>query len=481
MIFPLGIIQAQELIQAPAAIQITSVVSDGKYTLSEITAIARRNGFNVVIFTDRDLMRWQYGFWPLRNIFKKTVEDNSISKYGVSRYLREMSDLENKNRDMVLIPGVEAAPFYYWEGRPFTGNFKIKNWHKHILVFGLDKKKDIERLPSISNVDSLAEPFGYCDFFRFWPFLFLFAGAAFFRKRKFGYSDLKGNPLGEYSPGWRILGGCCFFLGALFLFNGAPFRGVKYDQYHGDQGTIPYQNLIDYVNLKGGLTFWSHPEAKNFQEINGVKIETLGYEDDLLSTDGYTGFATFYEGYDKVGLPGGIWDGALMQYCRRLRKKPVWAIGGLSFDQGKDLGQNMNDLRTVCLVPELNKVEILRALKDGMMYVVRGSQSSAFILDKFTVEDASRGIKKTMGQLLETGQDPDIVIKGHLLNGQTGTFKIRLIRDGKVIKVFETVSPFDIVYRDEDSAKIGGVSYYRIEAQTEGVLAVTNPVFLKQK
>jgi hypothetical protein len=471
----------EELIQAPAAIQITSVVSDGKYSVPEIVTIARRNGIKVVITTDRDLMRWQYGLWPLRAIFKKTVEDNSISRYGVSRYLKGMEDVENRNRDLVVISGVESAPFYYWEGRPFSKTFKIKNWHKHMLVFGLRTAGDFKNLPAISNGYSIAEPFRYKDVFRFWPLLFLCAGGICLGKRKFGYRDQQGNPLGPYSRGWRVAGVCCITLGLLFLYNDISFRGLKYDQYHGDRGVKPYQNLIEYVHQKGGLTFWSHPEAEYIREINGVGIETGAHWDDLLTTDGYTGFSIFYEGYAKVGHPGGIWDEILTQYCNGARNAPVWAIGGLSFDQAGDLGKSMNDLRTVVLVPQLNKPEVLRALKEGRMYVVKGKDAPGFILDAFTAGAVSAGVEKIMGQLLETQEKPQIRIRGSFSNGQIQAFKIRLIRNGKIIKAFETVSPFDIAYQDEDNAKDGKISYYRIEAQSEGVFAVTNPVFVRQK
>ena len=30
---------------------------------------------------------------------------------------------DNKFPDMILIPGVESAPFYYWEGSPLKSNF----------------------------------------------------------------------------------------------------------------------------------------------------------------------------------------------------------------------------------------------------------------------------------------------------------------------------------------------------------------------
>lgn len=69
-----------EYAQVPCAIQISSQASDGKYALSDIVRIARENGMKAVVITERDLMRWEYGLWPLRNVIKKRVEDKSLFK-----------------------------------------------------------------------------------------------------------------------------------------------------------------------------------------------------------------------------------------------------------------------------------------------------------------------------------------------------------------------------------------------------------------
>ena len=64
---------AEELIQVPVIIHISSNVSDGKLTIAEITRIAKQAGVKAIIFNDHDYVSWEYGVWPLRNIFKKTV------------------------------------------------------------------------------------------------------------------------------------------------------------------------------------------------------------------------------------------------------------------------------------------------------------------------------------------------------------------------------------------------------------------------
>ena len=129
--------------------------------MSEIVKTARENDVRIVIFTDMDFMRWQYGLWPLRGVIKKTVQMNSIYTYGIRRYLKEIADLQAKNQDMVIIPAVESAPFYYWEGSPFKKDLKLYNWYRHLLVIGLEDPADYRRLPSLSNDNSLALPFRF--------------------------------------------------------------------------------------------------------------------------------------------------------------------------------------------------------------------------------------------------------------------------------------------------------------------------------
>lgn len=389
-----GLASAGELFQVPAAIQIASTVSDGKYSLDEIVRTARENGIKIVILGERDFMRWEYGLWPLRGLIKKTVESNSLFAYGIERYFKEIERLRKQNPDMLIIPGVESAPFYYWEGSPFRENLKIKNWHKHMLIVGLKKIEDYENIPSLSN------------------------------------------PRG-------------------------PGGSFRYDQYHGDLGPKPYQNLIDYVNQRDGLIYWAHPEAGNISSRGDIGIETREYPADMGKTDGYTGFTVFYDGYEKTGKPGGIWDKLLKEYCRGERKSPVWAIGGLGFDQGGELSAAMKDLKVILYLSEWSQEAVLAALREGRNYVILGG--SNLKLEGFAVE-----IKD---------DKPLVKIKGYAASDKDIRLQIKLIRQGAVIKTFEAGNIFDIVYEDPSYVK-GEKTYYRLEIDCAGGMLIANPVFV---
>jgi hypothetical protein len=196
-----------------------------------------------------------------------------------------------------------------------------------------------------------------------------------------------------------------------------------------------------------------------------------------LQTHDYTGFAIFYEGYEKVGLPQGLWDKILNQYCQGKRSKPVWAIGTLAFDSGGNLDQELKNLRTVLLVPVLNKEEVYNSLKKGRTYVTMGKDAEQFLLDDFSIKDSDSGQKKIMGEELILHGMPQIRIKGNILRGQGRVFKIQLIKNGTVIKRFDAPAVFDITYQDPESTDS---SYYRVEIESAGLKVITNPIFVKK-
>ena len=473
---------AEELIHVPAAIQISSTVSDGEYSISQIIEIARKNGMKGVILTDRNLMRWEYGVWPLRNIIKKTIEGHSIFKYGIKRYFAEVEDLETKNKDIIVMPAMEVAPFYFWKGSLLRGDFKIMDWHKHFLVMGLDKFSDIAHLPVTGNIGGLTLPFRIVNIFYFLiPLLIIFLGVISIRRRVFNYRDSFGNNLGPYSRRFQYFGTALILSGLLFLFNNYPFKDLRFDQYHGDLAVMPYQNFIDYAKSRGAAVFWSHPEAENISQQGMVGIETREHTDYLLKTNGFTGFAYFYEGSRKVGNIGGIWDEILKRYCQGMRSQPVWAIAGLSFDYYGDLDKYMRDLRTVFLLRSFNKAGLLEALKKGRMYVLNGSGSLEFILDKFSVSDNVDKIQEAlMGDEIQLINKPNIKISGHFISGINNKMAIKLIKNGRVIREFEVATPFDISYTD-DSGIEGNKAYYRLEAESDNLKLISNPIFVRRE
>lgn len=466
--------------QIAALIHISSTVSDGRYNLKDIASIAEKSGFRAVVFTDREVMRWQYGIRPLRNILKKTVENNSIARFGVQRYLDAVAQLQNSYPDMVFLPGMESTPFYYWSGSVFKRNFTLHNAHKHMLIIGLDNAADIKRLPITATPASLYNPFSSKDAWRLWPLLVIGLGIFIIMREHRPLSFRNSfERLAFYQK--RRMGFACIIIGALFFVNNIPFRSSRFDQYHGDKGTLPYQNFIDDVNAKGGMTFWAHPEIENSSQSNHIKVITKEHPEDFYNTHDYTGFSIFYEGYRTIGVPGGLWDKVLREYCMGKRVAAVWALGGLGFDYYGDLESRLADLRNILLVTEVSRKGVLDALKNGRVYVLRGSDSSRFVLESFTLSAADKTGQCTMGETLSADNGVVMVeISGHFKDDNTRknrNVSVRLIKNGEVVQTFKRETPFVIKYFDNDTGG-EGKAYYRVEITGSGLHAVSNPVFV---
>ena len=265
-------------------------------------------------------------------------------------------------------------------------------------------------------------------------------------------------------------------LGFMVLINNFPFVTLKFDQYRGNLGSMPYQNLIDYVDKRGGLIFWDHPETGNVDQVGPVRIETGSHENDLLLTHGYTGFAVFPEGYKTVARPGGVWDETLKEYCLGKRKSPVWAIAEVGYEFGGSLEDSLANQRSVLLVRKFTDTEALEALRKGRVYVMESGGSSKFVLDEFSVGVASTSAKAISGEELALKGSAVIRIKGHYIDARVKSFKIGIIKNGTVIKTLEANSPFDLTF--EDSNPTSGKSYYRLEAVSVDLRLVTNPIFV---
>ncbi|MDD5170765.1 MAG: hypothetical protein PHN75_18255, partial [Syntrophales bacterium] len=106
--------------QIAGLIDLRTTFSDGAYTVEQLTILARERGFRVVFVTDHDRMAMSYGLPPFRNVIKKSEEYNSTNVSGPERYLQTIHDVQAKYPDMIIIPGSETAPFYYWTGNPIS-------------------------------------------------------------------------------------------------------------------------------------------------------------------------------------------------------------------------------------------------------------------------------------------------------------------------------------------------------------------------
>lgn len=256
-------------------------------------------------------------------------------------------------------------------------------------------------------------------------------------------------------------------------------RRSKFDAYHGDKFTQPYQDLIDYVIKKDGLIFWSHPEYEENTVKDGITLITVPYCWDLVGTYDYTGFGIFWSGYEKTGKAKGIWDRILTEYCQGRRKTPVWAIGEL---EEEGVGNVLIDhVVNVLCVKTLNQKQVLSALKKGKFYVTFNiAHRIPLVLEEFTVSDETDTKAATMGEELSSPANP--IIKFHISYEQPmgQAITVKLIRNNEIIKEFIDKSQIKIRYKDEGLTK-KQLYYYRIDVTDQsGNQLISNPIFFKK-
>jgi hypothetical protein len=415
--------------QVNGVIHLQTPVSGGTRRIGDYIKLAREHNISIVIITDHDSLNYEYSIYPLRWLVKKTVVKESVFNYGVNEYLELINNRRTSNPDILLVDGVESIPFYYWSGS-YQTNLKDKLGRRELILN--DRGKHILAI-------GLNSPDAY-----------------------------------EHLP---VIG------------NGYS----RYDAYHGGQADKPYQDLIDYVNAKGGVTFWAHPEAGEKWMREGITVNTSPYYESILNTIDYTGFAVLPEGYQKVGRIGGLWDEVLKAYCAGKRKSPVWAIGELD-----DYGNKPIDIvQTIFLLNDKSYNEIINALKSGKMYAVskaKGDQTPLLSLERFTVHDKSNPKEMAYsGDEIACKGNPFIKIRlSHKpvsiparppmdIGGRSGgsaKITLKLIREGKLIKEYNESLPCEITFEDNHFS-LGTKTYYRVDVTDEfNGKIVSNPIFV---
>lgn len=248
---------------------------------------------------------------------------------------------------------------------------------------------------------------------------------------------------------------------------------LSYDQYHGDPGYTPYQDVIDYTIDNNGVIFWTLPEAGAEEKRGGIVIKMPPHPESLLKTHGYTGFGIIYEGMKKIGIPGGIWDAILKEYMEGQREKPIWAMGEIDYHYEGDAGRKrIETVQTVFLVKKFDKESVINAMRKGRMYAMNRTREHALSLDEFSING-----KACMGDEIKISSTP--VLRFRLSSGLDSIkVTVKIIRSGEVVRVFNLITPVEVQFKDE-YFKPGKWAYYRLAIRGEGCRVFTNPIFVR--
>jgi len=422
--------------------------------------MAKERGFSVVIINDHDRVAMEYGLPPLRNVVKKSEQRSAVNLWGASSWLHAIREVEKKYPEMIVIPGTETAPFYHWTGSPVTGDLTAWNHERRVLTVGLESPEDYASLPVLHN-----------GFTTRWMNLALPGILAFLA------ALVVAGFMIRWKGFYRIAGIAVVALSLAFIANSDPFRSSPFDPYSGDQGIAPWQLLIDDVRGKGGLTFWNHVETQSgVRDMGPIKVNTAPHPEVLDESRGYTGFAVLYGDAITITEPGGLWDRVLSDYCRGYREHPAWGIATAHYHEEGEAGERLGNFQTGFFVEKLSRKDVLEALRTGKTYAYRGAYPKYARLDEFSVTSTDGDKRAISGEQIVLKGNPVIRIR---ISGDAGSpvaVRVRLIRSGELVKVFEGPLPLEIKYEDE-YFRPGERTFYRMDMQEHGTL-VSNPIFV---
>ena len=438
--------------------------------------MAEEDGLDVLVLTDHARLSMSWGVYPVQNVLRVQQEERSVFRAGVDRYLEAISKANRAHPKVLILPGIEAAAHYHFTGDPFKKNLVAHNWRRHMHVLGLTRPEDYLSLPVAGGFSlRLLRHRGMVAFRAdIWAYLLSIL---------YGFVAFIAILLMLQGGFRRFLGFLIFVAFVPLAVNELPFLKPPSDPYNGDPGIEPYQAFINAAVKKGGIVLWAHQGSLlKKQDLGPVTLETLPNPDVLLESRGYTAFDAIYEDNFVASTPGRQWDRVLGEYTQNKRKAPVWAYGGVDFHNKREIRtrKRLSDIQTVFLLKERSRMEILSALQEGRMYVVRGYGPSRLRLDRFEVISRNRNLMALSGETLTTNTPPEIRFRISASNDSGQDLTVQLIRNGEVIQTFEGKTPLLIRHTDADFPESGMV-YYRLDAKvSRSEHLLTNPIFVKR-
>jgi len=459
-----------------AAFHVHSTVSTGTLGLDELAERAERLGLDAVILTDNFVLRYEYGLFPLRGAIRRTFSLPSVLDYGTERYFADVAAVQTRHPNVLLVPGIEAVPHYFWTGSLFTRDLTMHNSQKNMLVFGLSQMEDVAALPIPGNPSSYRH--GWNSLMNLAPGLLLVPAAWLWQRRTYRTTRVGVTAYRvakRHRTSAAVLGGA----GGLMLLAAWPFGQPVFSIYDEQLGYRPYQAFIDAVAARGGLVIWSMPEAPDFNRysfgpLGEVTVKTDPYPEALLHTSGYTGFGGLYQQPRTVTQPGGVWDRALGEYLARRREEPPFAFGEIAFHQPGSAGIELNQVLTVFWVRERTVGGVMEAMRKGRYYAT----GPGLRLDRFQVECNGGTQVALSGEALDPEGARDLTVRLAVTSTDRGAhpISVTIIRSGQVLSKVAGVTPFEQQFVDA-TVPPGTENFYRVEVQGGGEI-LSNPIFV---
>ncbi|MBI4536535.1 MAG: hypothetical protein HY712_01105 [candidate division NC10 bacterium] len=468
-------------LQIPTVVHAHSTWSTGDQSLEQLVSLAKARGVRAVILTENLLQQFEYGLPPLRSFLRHRVEYPSLLQKSPRKFLAAVRQANARQPDVLFIPGAETLPYYYWTGSLLGGTLTMHDGQKNILVVGLQRPEDYQRLPVIGNPG--AARWGWqSPVLLLLPVLLLSLGAWLFTHRRQRVVHFQRFRVVQRRR--RVIPAfACSAAGIFFFLNNYPFQVQALSPYNASQGVRPHQSVIDYVAQHGGLTVWSLPEARDYQvvQVAGLKatIRTEPYAEDLLRTEGFTAFGGVYEDTTTFTNPGGGWDHLLLEYLAGRRKTPAWALGEAAYHREGQAGKRFGEVQTVILERRKDATSLLEAFKAGRMYALRRTGEAGLALDQFQVSASGEAAAEAGGRL--TARRGSLPLVRAVVRATTSApmqVEVRLMRSGATVHSVKGETPLTITWQDA-ALQPSGRTYYRLEVQGPGGHQIlSNPIFV---
>jgi hypothetical protein len=460
-----------------AAIHVHSTMSTGSLSLESLARRAEDQQLDVLILSENFTLRYDYGLQPFEGSLRCQVTFPSVMEYGIQRFLDEVRDVQHHHPNLIIIPGVEVAPYYYWTGSLWHGNLTMHDAQRNLLIIGLERAEDYEQLPARGNSHSFV--WGWRSIINGFP-LFLLIPAAWLWKSHDGRRFARKGSVSHLRRGLAIP---LAIMALVLTVNAWPMKVPVHGSYAGGTGYRPYQDLINKAIERGALVFWSMTEARDFSRhsfgpLGTVTVKTEPHPDALVLTYGYTGFGGLYQDARRIVEPGGVWDQVLRSSMASGHKVFPTIIGEAAFHGTTAAGEGLDRVFTVIQTAERTVAGIMAALKAGHAYAVaRGDQNILLRLDEFSV--SHNGQSARIGETLDGIGNGDIIVRVGIsaVDGKSYAAKIRILRSGEVIRKIEGRTPLQIAFADREAQAEEWMNY-RVEAVSHSGELLTNPIYV---
>jgi hypothetical protein len=456
-------------------VHVHSDLTTGDFTLQALIGLADQQGIGALLLAENYRLRVTYGLPPFRALTRVGREGPAVGD-APARYLARVAEVRRRLPHVLLIPGVEVMPHYYWTGSPLALDMTVHNLQKNLLVFGVDDPAALATLPAPGHPP--AGRYTIQSALDALPVVLLVPGVVLLLRRRPVRRRLgRGAVIVGRRRAW-VRGAALAAIGGAALLRGWPFTVEPYSTV-SDPGIAPYQALIDRVEQLGGATVWSFPEARDAGEerFGPVRVGWLTepHPDDLLRTFRYTAFGAVYEDTSTFERPGGGWDRLLAEYARGERSRPAWAVAESGF-HGLSAGKQVGPLQTVFLVDDRSEAGVLDALRRGRMYAVQRTRELGFDLAQLTVTGggASAGAGETLR--VPAGTPIELAVAVEASDGRAHDARLTIVANGHAVALQRGGTPLRAVYRMTTD---GTPLVLRMEARGSQQRLLSNPVFVR--